>query len=151
MGLLSKDQILTADDLPSEDVDVPQWGGTVRLRGLTGTERDAYEVSMIKAREGNLEANLQNVRAGLIAKCIVGEDGQRLFTDGEVKRLGMKAGVVLDRLFAVASRLSGLSRSDVDELAGNLDEDRSESSTSDSPSPSDAPSENSSTVSTLAS
>ena len=29
MALLGRDQILTAQDLPTVDVDVPEWGGTV--------------------------------------------------------------------------------------------------------------------------
>ena len=39
-GLLSKEQILAAEDLPHKDVPVPEWKGTVRVRALTGFERD---------------------------------------------------------------------------------------------------------------
>ena len=41
MTLLSKSAILCANDLQTEDVDVPEWGGTVRVRSFTGRERDA--------------------------------------------------------------------------------------------------------------
>jgi len=43
---LNKEQILRADDLKTEEVDVPEWGGSVRVRVLTGTERDAFESSI---------------------------------------------------------------------------------------------------------
>lgn len=145
MGLLSKDQILTADDLQTEDVEVPEWGGTVRLRGLTGAERDAYEYAMIQAREkGNL--GKVGVRSGFVAKCIVDEQGQRVFSDGDIQKLGMKSSAVLDRLFEKAAKLSRFGDDDVDELAGNLDETDGEPSPSDSLNISTSPEVNSSDV-----
>ena len=41
--VLSKEQILQADDLKTETVEVPEWGGDVLLRELRGRERDAFE------------------------------------------------------------------------------------------------------------
>jgi hypothetical protein len=35
MTLLSKSAILCANDLQTEDVDVPEWGGAVRVRSFT--------------------------------------------------------------------------------------------------------------------
>lgn len=117
--LLSRDAILAAEDRPTEDVDVPEWGGTVRLRALSGAERDAFETSMLDQRGKPTAARLQNFRARLLAASIVGEDGQRLFTDKDVATLGAKSGAVIDRLFERARRLSGMAREDVDALAGN--------------------------------
>ena len=48
MSLLSKTAILTANDLQTEDVEVPEWGGAVRVRSFTGRERDAFESSMVR-------------------------------------------------------------------------------------------------------
>jgi hypothetical protein len=35
MAILSVDEILKADDIPSEVVAVPEWGGEVKVRGLS--------------------------------------------------------------------------------------------------------------------
>lgn len=45
MALLSRTQL---DDikLKVETFDVPEWGGSVLIREMTGTERDAYEESI---------------------------------------------------------------------------------------------------------
>ena len=43
MTLLSKTAILCANDLKTEDVDVPEWGGAVRVRSFTGRARDAFD------------------------------------------------------------------------------------------------------------
>ena len=48
MTLLSKTAILTANDLQTEDIEVPEWGGAVRVRNFTGRERDAFESSMVR-------------------------------------------------------------------------------------------------------
>lgn len=117
--LLSRDAILAAEDRPTEDVDVPEWGGTVRLRALSGAERDAFETSLLDQRGKPAAARLQNFRARLLAASIVGEDGQRLFTDKDIVALGAKSGAVIDRLFERARRLSGMTREEVDALAGN--------------------------------
>ncbi len=115
MALLSKKDILTADDLPFEDVKVPEWGGTVRVRTMTGTERDAFEGETYTGKG----ANTVNMRARICARCIIGDDGQRLFEDRDMAELGAKSAASLDRVFAVAQRLNGFSDADVEVLEKN--------------------------------
>ena len=43
---LSRDQILGATDFVFVELEVEEWGGTVRLRGLSASERDAFESSV---------------------------------------------------------------------------------------------------------
>ena len=50
MKLLSRDEILAASDLTKELVEVPEWGGSVYVRAMTGTERDSYEESVLEIR-----------------------------------------------------------------------------------------------------
>lgn len=122
MTYLSADEILGAHDLPTEDVDVPEWGGTVRVQGLTGAERDRFESQILAAREKTKTKSAVGdlFRARLAAACIVDESGKRLFQgDAVTKRLGEKSAVALTRVVEVASRLSGLSEEDRDELTGN--------------------------------
>ncbi len=107
--LLTKEQILDASDLPHEDVDVPEWGGTVRVRTMTGTERDAWESSISRVENGKAVPDTHNLRAKLAVRVLIGEDGQRLFTRSEIDALAAKSAKPLDRIFDVAARLSGLS------------------------------------------
>ena len=39
MQYLSADNILNADDFAYAEVDCPEWGGTVRIRSLSGGQR----------------------------------------------------------------------------------------------------------------
>lgn len=131
MGLLTRDAILQIDDLPSRDVDVPEWGGTVRVRALTGAERDAFEQSIVEQRGKSTKMNLTNLRAKLVALSVVDEEGKRLFTDSDAKLLGQKSALALNRVFEVSQQLSGLTPSDVEELTKNSGGGQSDDSTSD--------------------
>lgn len=128
--LLTKDAILSANDLVTEDVDVPEWGGTVRVRSISGAERDAFEQAIVTRKGKSVQTNLANIRAKMVALCVVDEGGQRLFTDADVVALGRKSAAALDRVFSVAQRLAGLTDEDVDELAENLRPGQSDDSTS---------------------
>ena len=119
MTLLSKTAILTAIDLQTEDVEVPEWGGAVRVRSFTGRERDAFEASMVRGEGRDRKVDLTNMRARLVGLTVIDETGQRLFTDDEVDLLGAKSGAALDRVFAIAQKLNGLSGADVEELSKN--------------------------------
>ena len=108
--LLTRAQILAVHDLQSEDVPVPEWGGTVRVRGLTAAER--LEVTrQITTPDGEVDRGLTlalQIRIPFL--CMIGDDGQRLFVDeADVTALGQKSPAALDRVLAVAQRLSGLS------------------------------------------
>lgn len=140
----SADEILRADDLPVEDVPVPEFGdgATIRIRALSAEERDQFEQSWWITKGKDAVANRANITARLVALAAVNvETGGPLFTPLQVAALGRKNARALNRLYAVASRLAGLSREDVEELLGNSSGDRSDVSRSGSPSVSACPSE----------
>ena len=109
MNILSKDAILAADDLPRETVNVPEWGGEVLVRTMSGTDRDAFEASLLE-KDGRME----NVRARLVALTLCDPQGDRLFDDSEIAALGRKSARALDRVFSVAQRLNGIGVDQVD-------------------------------------
>lgn len=117
MQVLGKAQILSAQDKKTATVPVPEWGGAVCVRSLTGRERDAYEAEMLDTPK---EEKLVNLRARLVALCLCDETGAPLgFTADEVKQLGEKSAAALDRVFTMASQLNALGAADVAELEKN--------------------------------
>jgi hypothetical protein len=129
-NILSRASILAAEDLPRETVAVPEWGGDVLVQGLTARERDDFEISLSTGKGKNTETNFRNLRARLVARCVVDESGARLFGDADMTALGGKSAVVLQRLFEMAQKLSGFTSADVDELTKNSDDGQSEDSPS---------------------
>jgi hypothetical protein len=127
--MLSKEQILQADDLKREVVDVPEWGGQVIVRTLTGDEKDSYETSMFSGGK----KDLKSIRAGLVARSLIDSDGRRIFTDSEVVALGAKSAAAIDRIYSVAARLSSVSKEDEKELEKNSGAIPADDSISDLP------------------
>jgi len=131
---LSRDDILKAEDTTPEEVPVPEWGGTVLVRGMTGKERDQFEVSLAEESAGAVQVqrgraggrppgrNLVNMRAKIVARCVVTDEGERMFSDADVAALGEKSGAPIDRIFTVAARLSGMGEEDTEEMAANFAE-----------------------------
>jgi len=127
---LTREQIMAMPELTVEIVEVPEWGGAVRVKALSGAERDRYEASLTQLKGKKLEFRLANVRARLAAMTIVDEAGKPIFDAADVAELGRKSAKALDRIFTVAMRLSGLRDEDIDELTENFPEGQSGDSTS---------------------
>lgn len=128
MKVLTKDEILQADDIRKEKVEVPEWGGSVYVKTMTGTERDQFEASIIGVKG---ERDMVNLRAKIVALSTVDEEGKRLFSFEDVVELGKKSALPLNRVFSVAQRLSGFTPQDMEDMTKNLSAGQEESSSSD--------------------
>ena len=113
MAVLTRDGILGAQDLGHEDYDVPEWGGAVRLRAMSGAERE--NLSRITDGKDNFE-----LLCHMLAASLVDEDGALLFTAADVDALKRKNGAVVKRIVDRVLVLNGLSEEGVSELEKNF-------------------------------
>lgn len=113
--MLTREQILAADDLKSEVVPVPEWGGEVRVGMMSGARRDAFEDSL--RTDGALD--LSNRRAKLVAAALIDEQGNALFTSADIEALGRKSMAALDRVTGIAQRLNKLGDAELEQATGN--------------------------------
>lgn len=97
---LSAEDILGADDLKSQEVEVPEWGGVVRLRPMSGEE--ALKLVELSGTDRTGAA------LRVVALCAVKEDGSRLFTDEQIVALRAKSAAALLRLQKKAMELNSL-------------------------------------------
>jgi len=138
LHLLSRDEILASKNLPTEIVSVPEWGGTVTVRGMTGMERGRYETSAMRLsgnNRGGIDSQVVNpelLRMRLVSICTIDADGKQLFTEADVLALGDLDAAPLERIAEVARRLSGLTQKDMETLTAGLKADPNGSSGSDS-------------------
>ena len=122
---LGRDAILKAAALRTEEVRVPEWADpesgadTVLVRELRGRERDEWEASLAVLRGKQMVPDVANMRAKLAARVIVDSDLEPVFSQQDVNALGELSAAALDRVFEVASRLSGLNEKDLEEMAKN--------------------------------
>ena len=118
--LLTREMILARQSLAAELVNVAEWGGTVRVRELTGAERDRYEAALVKMQKGGkTDLTMDNARARLVSLAVIDASGARVFTEADVVKLGNLSAVALSRVFDVAARLSKITEEDLEELSGN--------------------------------
>jgi hypothetical protein len=130
--LTSPEAILAFDDVQIHDEPVPEWGGTVRLRSLSGRDRDLFDASIRERHGGELVATFDNITAKLVARSIIDPDtGERVFSDEQIAKLGEKNAAVLNRLYDIAARLSGMRGQEA--MAGNSEAAPSGGSGSSSP------------------
>ena len=123
-ALLTRDQILQAEDLPSEVVQIPEWNGSVMVRGLTGSGRGKFQNSIMSQNgkaDSKMTIDMKEAEMRLVAECTVDEKGEQLFTLKDIVELGKKSGSAINRISDVAMRLSGFTQDDLQELTENFD------------------------------
>lgn len=118
---LTRDAILAISDNQTREIEVPEWGAWVRVRGLTAAERDQFEGEIVQRNGRDVRTNTKNIRARLVVLSVINDDGSRMFGFPDIEALGEKSAKALDRIFTVAMELSGLRDEDVQELAENFD------------------------------
>ena len=117
--ILSKADILGCSDLRFETVAVPEWGGSVRVRTLSGAERDAFEATLMKILNGKRVPDMDNLRAKLLAATVVDEEDKQIFGVQDLVALGRKRAIAIDRIFGVAQRFNGMAPESVEESIKN--------------------------------
>lgn len=126
--MLTKQQILEAPDITKEKVAVPEWGGSVFVKMMSGDELNAYQQAQL-TRDGR--ANMCGVYSKIAALTICDADGNALFSQAEALALGQKSAIALKRVVDVASRLSGLDDDDLEAAKKNSEIAQSDDSGSD--------------------
>lgn len=107
-------KLLAFDDIESEEVSIPEWGGTpIMIRGLSASQRETWENGTEAARKKG------TVRSSLAVLTCFDSEGNRIFTDGDAGVLATKSAGSLTRIYEVAARLSRITKEDTEELEGN--------------------------------
>lgn len=111
--VLTRADILGADDLITETVSTPEWGGDVLVRALPLAEQGLFEADAAGDRDNVA------VLTRMVALCACDAVGARLFTLEDVEALGRKAAEPVMRVARAAIRINALTEHDVQDLAKN--------------------------------
>ena len=100
MGILTREQVLDTSDLPIELVEVPEWGGSVYVRGMNLEE--------MLSLAGSEDKPLIDQATEAIVSCVVDENSEPIFRSEDIPALRRKSSGVIMKLAGKVNELSGL-------------------------------------------
>ena len=111
---LDKAALLAASKKPPkmEEVDVPELGGTVFVKVMSGRERDRWEEIQNKSK-------FTQFRARIALATLCNADGSPMFVEADLPDIGELPATALDLIFDVARRINGLTPEDVEAVRKN--------------------------------
>lgn len=113
MAILSKNAILQADDFEFANVDCPEWGGEVRVRGLTAADQ-AYIAKLSNQDKKEI------LTLSVFIRGVVDENGERIFSNSDMDELKNRSYAVIERVAKKVIELTSKGDADaVDALKKN--------------------------------
>ena len=105
MSSLSKADILGADEEIIE-VDMPEWGGCVHLKQLSGADEEVYQKKsaqrITKDSSGKEDVNVTNWRSEFLVMCLCDPSGDLMFDRDSMGALNGKSAKSIQRLYDIA-------------------------------------------------
>lgn len=112
---LSKEQILKANDLKIIELDVPEWGGVVRIQTMTGTARQQFQEAL-NVPKGKMPKHMMEA---LLVATLIDDNGGPLFSVDDIAELAKKSSIAIQRVWEAAADLNGLTDKSVKALEKN--------------------------------
>ena len=106
--LLSVEDILRASDIKEETVDVPEWGGSVRVRSFTKAQAQSIR------ERATLQRDTRDKKAGTLdinhMELLMFIEGvvEPKFSEGHLLTLKEKSAAAIERVNRAIARLSGM-------------------------------------------
>jgi hypothetical protein len=100
-GFLSKEAVFTTDDIKMAVVDCPEWGGKVKIKGLTVPER-AEVVEASKKSDGDMDSTMFALMSIVIGSV------EPKFELVDLDKLKKKSFGVIDRIAKAIYEVSGI-------------------------------------------
>jgi hypothetical protein len=119
---IGREQVESAQDLLFEIVPVPEWGGDARMQEFTADGKAIFAAWGNGIQDNTDVRSIVGFAARVVALSLSNDDGSLVYPDFEegVTALLKRSPKVLDRLSAVALRVSGIGADAVEETANDL-------------------------------
>lgn len=115
MKKLTRNDVTSNKKISITEVEVPEWDGIVCIKELTIEERLAFDAKYTDSEGKFKNVNDPEMIYELLRKCLVDEDGNKLFEDSDVEIMKQKSGPVMQRLFLKVININYLSQLSIDE------------------------------------
>lgn len=128
--LLTRDQILDAKDLATEIISIPEWCGDVIVTELPSSDAATLHEFIHTGDDDERVIDNEYLMAKLAARCLVDDQGNRLFRDDDYRLLARKHPRAVAVIGAAALKLNVLSSKAHDDAVKNSEPEASEDFTS---------------------
>jgi len=122
---MNREEFLACNDVVIEKVHIREIGADMHVRSLSAADKAAWEQQpWIEDPKSTTGVKLsrdrfRSARERLVELAVCNEDGSRYFKDGDAAAIGRKNGKIVTQLYDVATRLSGITKEDVEEIVKN--------------------------------
>jgi hypothetical protein len=107
---LSRDDILSAA-IKTAEVDVPEWGGKVKVRELSAHEVTTLGIGMV-TDDGSIDrSQVPDMMTQAVVLGAIDENGERLFSEQDIELLKRKSFDPIQRIARAVLDMSGVSKS----------------------------------------
>lgn len=122
MGRLESSAWLEHSTLQTEEVEVPELGGSVLIRELPGEFAVSQFIEYTNAgtRHASSRINYEALEQKQFALCVVNEDSTPQFTEDEVAQIFAKHGSAVRRVIEAIDRLSAIDKEGVEQTAARF-------------------------------
>lgn len=134
-------QIRSINDVRStaelEEIEVPEWGGSLFVRALSAREVDHYQLGLMAQPKNEKPhvtlARLRHANAKLVVMGSCDETGEPIFSDSDISRLADQSNKGMAKVAEAIQRLTGLGdfAESAETIEGKSEADQTWSSTSD--------------------
>lgn len=114
--ILSREDILGVKDSKQDDVEVSEWGGSVKVQSLTAAKRGEI---MDTCMNDKGKMNTVKLYPLLLVGGCVDEKGNPVFTRTDVDVLNSKSAGAVEKVAKVIMKLSGIGPDDLEEAEKN--------------------------------
>lgn len=124
-----REKILAAQDIPSEKVNIPEWGVELLVKGMSAGERitlmqNAYD-------QNTQQVNMAAVYPDIVVGCVFDpETDEPIFSSADKSALMSKSSAAIETIAAVGLRLSGIGSDEADALGKDSSQSQNEDSSS---------------------
>ena len=122
--MIDRETFLRPLDRRRERVPLPEFGDDAAcwVYGWTAGERTAWEKEFQKPNGKPDKVRQNEIRERLVVRCVRDDNGQPIFSDGDLEAIRQQDAAVIERVVNAALRVTGVTEGDIEELVGNSEE-----------------------------
>lgn len=124
-----RDKIFAAQDIPTETLDVPEWGVAVTVKGMSAGERIRLMQSAFD--QTTQQVNMSIVYPDVLVACTYDpSSNEPVFTEEDKAAILSKSSAAIERVANVGLRLSGIGKDEQDAAGKDSSTTQSDDSSS---------------------